>query len=345
MRKLTISLILFTVGIVAFTGCSKSTAPAAPAAEPTVIRGTVTDSLGNPLDSVAIKVKYSFTPVVKASAKAPQDSVSNFTALVVASGIRLDWRTESETDCYYWTIERSLQVDTGFTSIATVPGHGTTSTPQDYSYTDTTVTGGNSYYYRLCSVDLSGFKTYYGPVSTGPLAVSADGFPGCTPIPVIGSAQLVFKLAGNSHAELSITRNGATVRSLIDAAMNSGSHAAVWNGNNNAAIPVPTGFYHAAFVLTRHDSVKTYTQPVFVNFADSSSPRANASSNPQGAFSCTDMPVDSIFFMKGPAGEELGSVKVAASVTIYACKPGYPVMAKNVVLTKNASNTVNFILK
>ncbi|MDI6738817.1 MAG: hypothetical protein QME74_00445 [Candidatus Edwardsbacteria bacterium] len=347
MHKLTIPLVLIAAGVLAVNGCSKKSAPTElpVSSPPTIISGTVTDSLGNPLDSVAIKIKYLLPSSGKTGAKLPKDSVSIFTAQVVAHGIRLCWRTESESGTMQWQVQRSIQVDTGYAVLATLSAMGNSTTPHDYVYTDASVDAGVIYYYRLCSVDLSGVRTYFGPITAGPLPAIADGFPGCRPIPVIGSSQISFILADSSQATLAIRKNGLSIRTLINTAMFAGYHAAVWNGNDDAAVPVPSGWYQATFVIARHDTIKNYTQPIFVNIADSLSTRTNACSNPQGAFSCTDIPVDSVFFMKGPAGEELGSAKVTASVTVYACKSGYSVAAKTITLTRNASNTVNFVLR
>lgn len=329
----------------AAAGCSKSTAPAAPADAPTVLCGTVTDSLGNPLDSMAIKIQYNLPAPVKSGNGSAKDSVSSFTVSHVTNGFRLDWRTESETNCFQWEIQRSCQADSGYVILAIVAAMGNSSIPHDYAYTDTTVTGGNSYYYRLCSVDLSGLRTYYGPVAAGPLPVITDGFTGCRPVPVIGSAQIGFRLAGSSMVSLGIKRNGVTVRSLVDATLSAGSHLVVWNGNDDGAVPLASGFYQATCVITRNDSVKPYAQRIFVNIADSTSSRVNVYSGQQGTFTYSGLPVDSTFPVKGPNGEDFGSATVGTSVTIYACKQGYPVIARTVALARNDTTTVNFVLR
>lgn len=343
MRAL--SAIVALCAALAPLGCGKSTAPEEPAASPTVIRGTVTDFFGHPVDSVAIKIQYNLPAPARSGGGPAKDSVSSFGAWVDGNTIWLGWRTESETNSYQWEIHRSYQADTGFAVIAILPAMGTTSTPHDYSYADSTVLYGSVYYYRLCLVDQFGARSYFGPIMAGPLVVYNDESPVFSPNPVIGGTQVAFSVAISSHVILQIRKNADTVRSLIDATLSAGSHMVVWNGNDDSAMPVPTGYYRAVCVVTRNDSVKSFSQPVFVNIADSTSGRVNAYSDQQGRFSCAGLPVDSAFTAFDPAGDPLGTVTVGTSVTVYACKQGYPVIARTVVLARDDTTTVNFVLR
>jgi len=87
------------------------------------------------------------------------------TAMETALGVEINWRTESETDCQIWEIERSFFADSNYQMMAQIPGQGTTNEPHDYSWIDSTVVAVNTYYYRLAEVNSVGDRTYYGPVS------------------------------------------------------------------------------------------------------------------------------------------------------------------------------------
>jgi hypothetical protein len=72
-------------------------------------------------------------------------------------GIVLHWSTLSEVNNYGFEIQRGTTPGGSFTSIAGVfiPGHGTTTAPQEYSYTDPGAPAG-TWYYRLKQMDLDG---------------------------------------------------------------------------------------------------------------------------------------------------------------------------------------------
>jgi hypothetical protein len=79
----------------------------------------------------------------------------------------LNWRTITELDNDYFIIERS---DNGvdFTQLGIIDGHGTTTTPQDYSFVDDNYIG-NFNYYRLKQVDIEGDVEQFNLV-----AISSD---------------------------------------------------------------------------------------------------------------------------------------------------------------------------
>jgi hypothetical protein len=75
----------------------------------------------------------------------------------------LNWNTASERDNQGFTIERSTDA-TNYTSIGNIKGHGTTVTPQDYTFTDNAPASGSNYY-RLRQTDVNGKETMSSVVS------------------------------------------------------------------------------------------------------------------------------------------------------------------------------------
>jgi len=81
-----------------------------------------------------------------------------FTAVTENGRVKLDWRTLSELNCEYFTIERS-EDGKHFTPIARKTGGGTINIPKKYDYTDKIDKNG-IYYYRLKQTDYNGDYTY-----------------------------------------------------------------------------------------------------------------------------------------------------------------------------------------
>ncbi len=73
----------------------------------------------------------------------------------------LRWETISEINNFGFEVQKSTEPLSGYKTIADsfVPGHGTTTTRQEYSYGDLTTTHG-TWYYRLKQLDLDGTVHY-----------------------------------------------------------------------------------------------------------------------------------------------------------------------------------------
>lgn len=331
--------------ILLIVGCGKKGDPVAPPvlpAQATIITGTVADSSGAPIDSVAIKVKYYFTSVAKQSAKTDPCS---FTAARITNGVQLNWTTEGENNALRWEIQRSVLSDTGFVLIGMVDASGTTSTPVNYSYIDSTAAADSADYYRLCLIDNTGARYYYGPVGLGPMPIYHDGFNTACPCPFSLNTAFGYSLACSSQVSLIIKQKSQTVRTLINQACVAGLYSVTWDGKDNGSIFLASGYFVSELTISRHDSTFKYAKPVFINIVDSSSIRINAYTDAQGSFTISDIPIDSVFNMRDVMGTDLGNVKVCDSVTVYAIKNGYTVKTVNLVLGKNTTSTINFILR
>jgi len=94
--------------------------------------------------------------------------LSSFTGEQKGNTIELKWRTDSEINFDYINLQKS---DNGreFTSIAHVPGHGTTAVAHDYSFVDPTPFIGMNYY-QITSVDFDNYQETFKVI-----AVNYDG--------------------------------------------------------------------------------------------------------------------------------------------------------------------------
>lgn len=91
--------------------------------------------------------------------------LASFDASVTDGGVRLTWRTLSETDCFGFHAVRSRSAEDAGTMLegSFVAGAGTSSIPHDYGFLDTTVSPG-TWFYRLIQTDIAGTQATYGPV-------------------------------------------------------------------------------------------------------------------------------------------------------------------------------------
>ena len=128
---------------------------------------------GNPLPSIINTAR------IKAKSDANEDFIDDGTAIInpeagalpiiltyfnasllQKNNVKITWGTSMEINCKNFDVERSADGNI-FTTVATVPGNGTTSSTHNYSLTDdiTNVTS-SIIYYRLKEVDINGKQTY-----------------------------------------------------------------------------------------------------------------------------------------------------------------------------------------
>jgi hypothetical protein len=109
-------------------------------------------------------------------------TLSSFTAVYQNGNSVLQWQTASESSNAGWNVYRSqteMQEDGLKVNPELIPGHGTTTEPQNYIFEDTEVETGITCYYWLESLDYSGSNQTYGPIE---LQIPENG--GETPPPV-----------------------------------------------------------------------------------------------------------------------------------------------------------------
>jgi hypothetical protein len=78
----------------------------------------------------------------------------------------LSWTTIAESDNLGFNVHRSLFQEGPFQQVNAqmIPGAGTSTVPNDYSFTDTGFGRGTAFYYKLEDVDASGASTFHGPI-------------------------------------------------------------------------------------------------------------------------------------------------------------------------------------
>lgn len=129
--------------------------------------------------------------------------------------------------------------DTGFQTLpgSFVPGHGTTNTPQQYSYIDETP-GATSLFYRLRQISLDGAVSYTDPVQvslttsvTGPTTPVEFSLAQNYPNPFNPSTVIRYGLPQASDVRLEVFNAlGQRVALLIDQKQAAGLHEAMFDG-------------------------------------------------------------------------------------------------------------------
>ncbi len=137
--------------------------------------GGTRDEIGNTVTLAGIDAFSRWT--VSAEDLEPSAEISSFTGTVTtACTIELAWTTATETDNQGFHLYRSATETGTYAKITAtlIPGQGTSTTPHDYTYVDPNVAPGDTWWYKLASVDLDNNEGLTGPIS---VEISADAFP------------------------------------------------------------------------------------------------------------------------------------------------------------------------
>jgi hypothetical protein len=87
--------------------------------------------------------------------------LKEFTATRVNGAVELDWKTSTEINSSYFTLERSVDGQ-NFSPLAKIDAAGNSVTEKKYQYTDNSLPGSAYVYYRLSQTDKDGKKQIFG---------------------------------------------------------------------------------------------------------------------------------------------------------------------------------------
>jgi hypothetical protein len=114
---------------------------------------------------------------------------------------RLTWETATESNNDFFDVERSFD-GKNYQSLGRVKGHGTTSSTNNYDWTDPSVSGVSVVYYRLKQVDFDGTFAYSNVVAlvNKKAALSTKIFPN-----PVSNTDLTVQFSDNSRKTVSLT--------------------------------------------------------------------------------------------------------------------------------------------
>ncbi|MCF7913172.1 MAG: T9SS type A sorting domain-containing protein [Candidatus Cloacimonetes bacterium] len=198
-------------------------------------------------------------------------TLSSFTAVYHSDQVELQWITQSETSNAGWNVyrcnceaqEEALQVNPEL-----IPGHGTCTEPQQYSFKDAEVETGTTCYYWLESVDYSGSNQTYGPIE---LQIPEDGQGDPPPVDIVyglhdaypnpfnPETTINFVMEQPGKANLAIFNiKGQKVVTLYDDFVNTaGEPVSIhWDGKDSNGRDTGSGIYFYQFRTTGKTQVK-----------------------------------------------------------------------------------------
>jgi len=145
-----------------------------------------------------------------------------FNASADNGNVTLSWQTSTEKNNSGFEIQR--RSDTGYESIGFVPGFGTTTEKQYYSFVDSRVNPSN-YYYRLKQIDFDGTFAYSEEVNVEVSSPKYFALEQNYPNPFNPTTVIEFSLATDSKVSLKIFNAlGQEVRTIVNGNMVGGFH-------------------------------------------------------------------------------------------------------------------------
>lgn len=163
--------------------------------------------------------------------------LSSFSAKANGQTVVLNWETQTEVNNYGFELERSVDEE-NYHLIIFISGNGNSNSPKFYSYTDSQLTGGNTFYYRLKQIDNDGTYEYVAEASIS-LDIKDFYLAQNYPNPFNPNTKIVFNLPSTGHISLKVYNIlGVEVANLVDGELLSGRHIAEFN-----ATDFPSGVY------------------------------------------------------------------------------------------------------
>ena len=176
--------------------------------------------------------------------------LTSFTASASGRDVELKWQTATETNNSGFSVERKI-ANSEFSEVAFVPGHGTISEPQSYSFSDNGLNTGK-YTYRLKQIDFDGTFSYSDQVEVDVVAPAEYSLDQNYPNPFNPSTRISFSLAVDSKVSLKIFDIlGQEVASLVNQDLTAGVH----NYDFNAA-GINSGVYFYRIEATGQNGAK-----------------------------------------------------------------------------------------
>jgi len=224
--------------------------------EKKVSKGSVSFDFGN-----ISAINLSFQPVTPVNGIPSSDITlpvvfSSLSAEVSPVGVTVVWHTSHEIDNAGFNVLRSVSENGVYTKLnqRLIEGQGTSAIPHDYHYIDSAVSAGNTYYYKVESLDLLGEKSSSKVVK---VEVTEDALrpPERSelgqnyPNPGNPDTWIPYVLSSDAEAEIEIYNMvGQLIRKLDLGYKSPGKYvskdsAAHWDGRGSSGEEVPSGVY------------------------------------------------------------------------------------------------------
>lgn len=200
-----------------------------------------------------------------------------FRATPTDGQIRVEWRTESETENAYWLIQRREVNDeeaehyrsTGklsnanaqYQTVSSIEGQGTKASATDYNYLDKSAETGKIYAYRISDVGYDGTVTAHNVVVVSMDMPRTFALKSNYPNPFNPTTTIRYELPVSAKVTIKVYNIlGQEVTTLVDADQTSGFQKVVWNGLNKYNQQVASGVYIYRMIAVSKDGKQSFTQ-------------------------------------------------------------------------------------
>jgi hypothetical protein len=157
--------------------------------------------------------------------------LTSFTASVSENNVTLVWQTATEVNNSGFAVERK-SVNSEYSQIGFVPGHGTTTEIMNYTFTDNSLPTG-SYSYRLKQIDYDGTYEYSDALDVEVIAPEKFSLAQNYPNPFNPSTTINYSLAADSRVVLTVFNLlSEEVATLVNGNVAAGSHTIEFSADN-----------------------------------------------------------------------------------------------------------------
>ncbi|MCH9028532.1 MAG: T9SS type A sorting domain-containing protein [Bacteroidetes bacterium] len=175
--------------------------------------------------------------------------LTSFAATVDEADVTLSWSTATETNNQGFEIQRS-KAENEYEKIGYVPGHGTTTEIQTYSYTDSKVASGN-YTYRLKQIDYDGTIDYSDEIAVEVIAPLEFALEQNYPNPFNPSTIIKYSVLLQSKIKIALYDViGNEVETLFEGVQEAGIHEINLTAGN-----LPSGVYFVSMTAQNFNKV------------------------------------------------------------------------------------------
>ena len=188
--------------------------------------------------------------------------LSSFTGVRTEKGIYLEWVVESELENAGFIIEKSPGLENGsFSEIASyvymdeLKGRGNASDIKIYSFVDSDILNGHTYFYRLADVATNGAVTYHDAIRIiSELDIPDFSLQQNYPNPFNSVTTITFNLPKAIFVEITVFDvQGRNVQTLVNEHKTAGRHHFTFDASNLAS-----GIYYYEMKTSDFNSVKKF---------------------------------------------------------------------------------------